>query len=91
MKYWTIEEVLKRAEDNSQLEKGIKVETEHSKTIKKIQKNPDMSVEDAAKEIAKDHLSEGIPDYYDRLEKMEKAAWLRFRDVDTLLKGSTHD
>lgn len=44
-----------------QLEKGIGVEKEHTPN------------EDKAKEIAKDHLSE-IPDYYDRLDKMEKTA-----------------
>ena len=44
-----------------QLEKGISVEKEHTPN------------EDKAKEIAKDHLSE-IPDYYDRLVKMEKTA-----------------
>lgn len=42
-----------------QLEMGIKVEQEHTDS-KKI-----------AKQIAKDHLSE-IPDYYTRLNKMEK-------------------
>jgi hypothetical protein len=44
-----------------QLEKGVSVEKEHTPN------------EDKAKEIAKDHLSE-IPDYYDRLDKMEKTA-----------------
>jgi len=43
-----------------QLAKGIKAEKEHT---------TDMLV---AKEIALDHLSE-LPDYYDRLEKMEEA------------------
>ncbi len=42
----------------AQLKKGIEVETEHTKN--KIQ----------AKEIALDHLKE-LPDYYDRLKKME--------------------
>jgi len=42
-----------------QLEKGIKVEMEHS------------SNQSIAKEIAMDHLDE-FPDYYDRLEKVEK-------------------
>ncbi len=42
-----------------QLEKGIKVEMEHT-TSKKV-----------AKAIAKDHLFES-PDYYRALEKMEK-------------------
>jgi len=42
-----------------QLSKGIKVELEHT---------PDIAV---AREIALDHLNE-FPDYYDRLEKVEK-------------------
>lgn len=47
--------------DEVQLAKGVKIEKEHT--------------DDAyiAKIIAKAHLSE-IPDYYDRLEKMEKEA-----------------
>ena len=42
-----------------QLVKGIKVENEHTKNTK------------AASEIAKDHLNER-PDYYEKLDKMEK-------------------
>lgn len=42
-----------------QLAKGIKVELEHT---------ADMAL---AREIALDHLNE-LPDYYDRLEKVEK-------------------
>ena len=45
--------------DEKQLEKGIKVELEHS------------GDKEAAKEIAKDHLTEN-PKYYDHLEDMEK-------------------
>lgn len=45
----------------SQLKKGIEVELEHTDS------------EDLAAEIAKDHLTE-FPDYYDRLDKMEKEA-----------------
>lgn len=44
----------------SQLEKGIKVELEHTRSI------------DQAREIAMDHLVE-FPDYYDRLEKAEES------------------
>jgi len=44
--------------DSKQLQKGIKVEREHTKN------------KQLAKEIAKDHLSE-FSDYYDRLEEME--------------------
>ena len=43
----------------SQLNKGIKTEMEHTKDKEK------------ATEIAMDHLTE-LPDYYDKLEKMEK-------------------
>lgn len=42
-----------------QLRKGIKVEQEHTGDL------------DLAREIALDHLDE-FPDYYDRLEKVEK-------------------
>lgn len=44
-----------------QLEKGIIVEYEHTTNYH------------IAKKIAKDHLAE-IPDYYDRLERMERSA-----------------
>ena len=44
-----------------QIEKGKKVEKEHTKN------------EEEAEEIARDHLWE-FPDYYDRLDKMEKQA-----------------
>jgi hypothetical protein len=47
--------------DKEQLEKGIKIEHEHTNDSY------------LAKIIAKAHLAE-IPDYYDRLEKMEKEA-----------------
>jgi hypothetical protein len=43
----------------SQLEKGIKVEHEHTSNAR------------IAREIALDHLKE-FPDYYDRLEKVER-------------------
>jgi len=45
--------------DSEQLKKGIAVEKEHTDD------------EEIAKAIAKDHLTE-LPDYYNRLEKMEK-------------------
>lgn len=44
--------------DKNQIEKGVKVELEHTADKKK------------ALEIVKDHLTE-LPDYYDRLQKME--------------------
>jgi hypothetical protein len=49
------------AEIQAQIDKGIKVEREHT--------NSDAE----AHEIARDHLDE-FPDYYDRLDKMEKKA-----------------
>ena len=60
----TIEDVARKHSQfigtmKSALEKGIKVEREHSSDIK------------VAKEIAMDHLWEN-PDYYEKLEKMEK-------------------
>lgn len=48
--------------DPDQLEKGIRIELEHTGDI------------GVAKEIAKDHLVEMPDDYYDRLEEMEEAA-----------------
>lgn len=48
-----------RAALQGQLNKGIEVEQEH------------VSDKAVAREIALDHLNE-LPDYYDRLEKMEK-------------------
>ena len=47
--------------NSTQLKKGIKIEKEHTKSTM------------VAKLIAKDHLKE-IPDYYTRLDKMEKEA-----------------
>lgn len=47
--------------DLEQLKKGIEVEKEHTN-------DPDIALK-----IAMDHLFE-IPDYYDRLEKMEREA-----------------
>ena len=57
----TKEGVTARDVDHVQLEKGIKVEMEHTKERK------------VAERIALDHLTE-IPDYYDRLERMEREA-----------------
>jgi len=48
--------------DPAQLEKGVKVELEHTDDV------------GTAKEIAKDHLTELPSDYYTRLEKMEEKA-----------------
>lgn len=50
-----------KAFDQTQIRMGKKVEKEHTNDPKQ------------AREIAKDHLAE-IPDYYTRLNKMEKRA-----------------
>lgn len=52
-----------------ELNKGIEVENEHTKNKEK------------AREIAMDHLSE-FPDYYERLEKMEKQANKKWESFD---------
>lgn len=50
-----------------ELKKGTKTEAEEHKKVTKGRKS-------VAKQIAKDHiLGEKIPDYYERLSKMEKA------------------
>lgn len=54
-----------------QLEKGIKVEYEHTRSKKE------------AAEIARDHLDE-FPDYYDRLDKMEKKAKKDMKEWDEI-------
>jgi hypothetical protein len=56
----------------SELAKGIKVEKEHT------------SDGALAKKIALDHLSE-IPDYYTRLDKMEKGAKMEGFDIVSLV------
>lgn len=58
-----------------QIEKGINVEKEHTNSEK------------LAREIAMDHISE-IPDYYDRLDKMEKDAKkdLKTESIKPLIK-----
>jgi len=50
--------------DEAQLQKGIKVESEHT------------DFPEIAEKISRDHLSE-IPDYYDRLAKMEAEAGIK--------------
>jgi hypothetical protein len=58
-----------KSDSTSQLKKGIKVEQEHEKTFKKVAKGK-ISVKDAIKETAEEHISEN-PKYYDELEKTE--------------------
>ncbi len=57
---------------STQLEKGIKIEKEHTATIEKIY-NHEVTIDEAPKLIASDHLKE-MPDYYTKLEKMEASA-----------------
>jgi hypothetical protein len=56
----------------AQLQKGIKIESEHTDDKEK------------AKEIAMDHITE-FPDYYDRLEKMEKDAEKDLKETQKIL------
>lgn len=63
--------------NNSELEKGIKIESEHFDVYEYLDKYLDSynvpmpcSKEEFYKKIAEAHLRE-IPDYYTRLEKME--------------------
>ena len=55
--------------NGGELEKGIKAEYEHAKTISKF-KREGVSTRDVAISIAKDHLKED-PKYYSKLEQME--------------------
>jgi hypothetical protein len=54
----------------SQIKKGKKIESEHT------------SDEEKQTEIAMDHVSE-FPDYYDRIDKMEKAALKYWKEKET--------
>ena len=61
--------------DSEQLGKGIEIELEHTKTIRKIAEVAGSEVDDElirqiSKMITKDHLDE-MPDYYDKLETIE--------------------
>lgn len=58
-----------RFDKGGEIEKGIKAEYEHAKTIAKF-KREGVSVRDVARSIAEDHLKED-PHYYSKLEKME--------------------
>lgn len=59
---------------NTQIKKGIKVEMEH------------VDDESLAREIALDHLFE-IPDYYTRLDKMEKEAKKDMKEKEVKTEG----
>lgn len=68
------EPTAKSTNDNfdKELEKGIRIEQEHSDTIKKIYSH-EVEIEDAPRLIALDHLNE-LPDYYTQIEKIEANA-----------------
>lgn len=59
--------------DQSELEQGIKVESEHKDVYDFLSSKVDMPIssDEFYKMIAEAHLRE-IPDYYTRLKKMEK-------------------
>ena len=63
------------SEIKAQIQKGIKIESEHT------------SDKEKATEIATDHVSE-FPDYYDRLIKMEKAAEKELEKTNEGIKKS---
>ena len=65
------------SESEKQLKKGIKVESEHCDIYEELEEylfthniQTPWSKEEFYEKIAKSHIKE-IPDYYDRLEKME--------------------
>lgn len=53
----------KKIIDQEQIDLGTKIEKEHEKTIKKLKKDPNLSIESVEKSIALDHLKEN-PNYY---------------------------
>lgn len=67
------------SEEEKQLQQGIEVEKEHLGSIKWLIEQLESGepreiqslIDEAVKKIAQDHLNE-LPDYYTRLEKMEK-------------------
>lgn len=69
-----------KMKDGGELEKGIKAEHEHSKTIDKF-KREGVSELDVEKAIAKDHLKED-PNYYSKLEEMEAKKMVKGGKLD---------
>lgn len=55
----------------SELARGLEVEREHAATLQWLIDNPGANIDDAIERIARDHLKE-LPDYYTRLDAMEK-------------------
>lgn len=67
--------------NQSQLEKGIEVEQEHKETLEKVA-NKEITVEEAIKATAEDHINED-PKYYDKLEEIESPKTsLRFPEFE---------
>jgi|GEM_PF-4027554 len=66
---------LKQIQD--QIEKGIKVEFEHTND------------KEIARKIAMDHMAEGMLDYYDRLKKMEDEAKIKTEMVAADVVGGS--
>lgn len=62
--------VLNNYKFDKDLAKGIEVESEHKATAEKLY-NQEITPEQAAESIAKEHLAES-PDYYKELDKMEE-------------------
>ena len=56
-----------KSSSSNQLKKGVKVEREHSRTIRRI-RDEKLSTRKAETLIAKDHIKED-PKYYDKLNK----------------------
>jgi hypothetical protein len=76
--------------DTDQLEKGEQVESEHAETVKKIKDSikdgkVTLTDEEIFKLIAEDHLKE-LPDYYTKLEKIEKQNGDKKMDNDKKFK-----
>lgn len=73
-------------EEITQLQKGIEIEQEHKETIEKVQSG-EISVEEAIKETAVEHIKEN-PNYYDELEKIEKPiTFINTKNFDCIEKG----
>lgn len=65
--------VLRPDDADDELLQGIEVEREHAGTIQYLKDHPELTVDQAAELIARDHLGE-LPDYYTRLKDMEAGA-----------------
>lgn len=67
--------------NQSQLDKGIEVEQEHKETLEKVA-SKEITVEEAIKATAEDHINED-PQYYDKLQEIESPKPnLRFPELE---------